>query len=58
MASKTIYIVFDQDGEPMDAFKKKPTFKFIKKYYGLDELEVDDDIVRDILDTTRSVKLR
>jgi hypothetical protein len=57
MASKTIYLVFDQDGEPMDAFKKKPTFKFIKKYYGLDELEVDDDIVRDILDTVRSVKL-
>ena len=57
MASKTIYILCDQDGETMDAFEEKPTFKFIKKYYGLDGLEVDDDIVRDILDTLRSGKL-
>ena len=57
MASKTIWVTFNQDGEMMDAFKKKPTLKFIVKWYQLDEMDMDDDIARDIYDSIQSVKL-
>lgn len=53
-----IWVVYDQDGEVMQAFKKKPTLKSIKKFFTLDDGDdINDQIARDILDTVQQTEL-
>ena len=55
-----IWIVYDQDGEAMGAFKKKPTKKSLKKFYDLDDHggeDIGNEIAEDILETLTSVEL-
>ena len=51
-----IWVTLDQQGDVMDAFKKKPTLKSIKKFYNLDD-EIGAEIAEDIFASITSVEL-